>query len=139
MDIIRNGYRLPTEAEWEYAALGGNGSPGGYTYSGSNDIGTIAWYGSNSDRMTHEVGTKTANGLGSYDMTGNIHEWCQDWYGSYESDSQSDPTGAPSGDNRVIRGGSWYYSPDYCRSAIRLTYYPGSRGSDKGFRVVRRP
>jgi formylglycine-generating enzyme required for sulfatase activity len=138
-DMTKNGYRLPTEAEWEYAARGGNGSPGGYTYSGSNDIGAVAWYDGNSGNTTHAVGTKAVNGLGLYDMSGNVWEWCQDRYGSYGSGSQSDPMGASSGGDRVPRGGSWGHDADYCRSALRISSNPGYRGNGVGFRVARRP
>jgi formylglycine-generating enzyme required for sulfatase activity len=131
------GYRLPTEAQWEYAAKGGNDSPGNYTYAGSNTIGDVAWYSSNSSSMTHEVGKKQPNGLGLYDMSGNVNEWCWDWYGSYTSGAQTDPTGAASGSYRVMRGGSWFYSVDGARSVYRGSDSPSGRGSVIGFRLVR--
>ena len=132
-----NGYRLPTEAQWEYAAKGGNGSPGNFTYSGSNDPDAVAWYTDNSGNRTHEVGKKAPNGLGIYDMSGNVWEWCWDWWGSYTSTTKTDPTGAVSGAIRVIRGGCWSDSVGYTRSAFRLSYYPSNRYNSIGFRLVR--
>jgi formylglycine-generating enzyme required for sulfatase activity len=129
-------FRLPTEAEWEYAARGGKQSKG-YTYSGSNDIDAVAWYDKNSDRKTHPVKGKAANELGLYDMTGNVWEWCSDWYGSYSAASQTNPTGATSGSYRVSRGGSWLYDPEYCVVAFRYRYAPDSRFGLLGFRLAR--
>jgi len=131
------GYRLPTEAQWEYAARGGNGSPGNYTYSGSNTVGDVAWYEDNSSSKTHEVGKKTPNGLGLYDMSGNVWEWCWDWYGNYSSGTQTDPVGADSGSNRVSRGGSWIDSAGVTRSTFRRDDYPYSRSDMIGLRLVR--
>ena len=130
-------YRLPTEAEWEYAARGGKKSKG-YKYSGSNTIGDVAWYDLNSGRKTHPIGQKQPNELGIYDMSGNVHEWCYDWYSSsyYSSSPQTNPKGAASGSDRVNRGGSWYSNAGGCRLTIRFNYYPGSSGSNLGLRVV---
>ncbi|MGX7689504.1 formylglycine-generating enzyme family protein [Flectobacillus roseus] len=128
-------YRLPTEAEWEYAARGGKLSKG-YTYSGSNTIDDVAWYTSNSSNTTHSVGQKIANELGIYDMTGNVWEWCSDWYGAYSSNSQTNPTGASSGTTRVLRGGSGLYNPQNSRVASRDNRTPDYRIYDIGFRVV---
>ena len=131
-------FRLPTEAEWEYAARGGNKSRG-YKYSGSNDPSKVAWYWKrNSDGTTHAVGTKKPNELGIYDMSGNVYEWCQDIYGSYSSSSQTNPTGATSGSYRVIRGGSsCAYSTDWWnRLASRLDRSPDYRDNDLGLRLV---
>ena len=128
-------FRLPTEAEWEYAARGGNKSRG-YKYAGSNDIGRVAWYCDNSGSKTHPVGTKQANELGLYDMSGNVWEWCQDWYGDYSSLSQTNPTGPTSGSGRVKRGGSWGYDATYCRVSSRIYFIPTIRVSFIGFRLA---
>jgi formylglycine-generating enzyme required for sulfatase activity len=132
-----NGYRLPTEAQWEYAAKGGNGTPGNYTYSGSNTIGNVAWYFGNSDNKTHEVGQKAPNSLGIYDMSGNVWEWCWDWAGEYSSEMQTNPVGAASGNNRVRRGGGWIIDAAYARSVYRGNADPGYRDFNIGFRLVR--
>ena len=128
-------FRLPTEAEWEYAARGGNKSKG-YKYSGSNTIDDVAWYDNNSSSTTHPVGEKAPNELGIYDMSGNVWERCQDWYRGYSSDSQTNPTGPTSGSARVLRGGSWGDSARKCRVSIRNYYSPDSRSSYIGFRLA---
>ena len=128
-------FRLPTEAEWEYAARGGNQSKG-YKYSGSNNISEVAWYKDNSNSKTHPVGQKTPNELGIYDMSGNVYEWCQDWYGDYSSSSQTNPTGPSSGSYRVKRGSCWYYSARSCRVSNRGSNIPDSRSGSSGFRLV---
>ena len=129
-------FRLPTEAEWEYAARGGNKSKG-YKYSGSNTIGDVAWYYNNSS-LTHQVGTKSPNELGIYDMSGNVWEWCSDWYSSsyYSSSPSSNPTGPTSGSYRVLRGGSWLNDAQYCRVSYRNSSYPGNRSYGSGFRLA---
>lgn len=141
LDMTKTGYRLPMEAEWEYGARGGDGSPGGYTCSGSNDLGTVAWYSGNAGSTTHPGGTKAANGLGLCDMAGNVHEWCQDWYDFryYDISPSSDPAGMPSGTDRVSSGGGRTSVAVYCRSASRVKHYPYQRVDNLGFRVVRRP
>ena len=129
-------FRLPTEAEWEYAARGGKKSCG-YQYSGSSNISDVAWYGGNSGNKTHPVGTKQANELGIYDMSGNVWEWCQDRFDSYSSSSQTNPTGADSGAIRVRRGGGWYDDAQVCRSSCRiLIYSTDGRNNDLGLRLA---
>jgi len=132
------GRRLPTEAEWEFTARGGNSSSG-YTYAGGNSMGSLGWYNDNSGSKAHPVGVKQANELGIYDMSGNIQEWCWDWYGSYSSGSQNDPAGPSSGSDRVVRGGNWNLSANFCRSAFRSYRSPGYSPYYLGFRVSRRP
>ena len=128
-------FRLPTEAEWEYAARGGSKSQG-YKYSGSNTIDDVAWYSSNSDGKTHEVGTKQSNELGLYDMSGNVYEWCQDLYGGYPSQPCTNPTGASSGSLRVRRGGSWDYASRCCRVMFRNLGTTTSTFHYLGFRLA---
>ena len=129
-------YTLPTEAQWEYAARGGNKNEGA-KYAGCNMIDTVAWYTDNSGSSTHIVGSKRANVLGIYDMTGNVYEWCKDWYAdSYVSYDTNNPVGPSSGYSRVARGGSWYSAASYCRVAIRGYSSPGDRYDILGFRVV---
>lgn len=127
-------FRLPTEAEWEYAARGGKKSLG-YKYSGSNTLGNVAWYDDNSGSSTHDVKTKQANELGLYDMSGNVWEWCSDWYGSYDSSSQTNPKGSASGSNRVRRGGSWGNIWWFCRVSNRIVT-PGFRNYSLGLRLA---
>lgn len=130
-----DGFRLPTEAEWEYAARGGNRSKH-YKYSGSSSINDVAWYNGNSGSETHAVGTKSPNELGIYDMSSNVWEWCHDWYGSYGSGSQTNPQGPSSGSHRVLRGGSWNDSARNCRVSLRYNFAPDFRIINGGFRLV---
>ena len=128
-------FRLPTEAEWEFAARGGNRSRG-YQYSGSNVLSDVAWYDDNSGSKTHNVGTKAPNELSIYDMSGNVWEWCQDWKGSYSSSTQTNPKGPSSGSNRVGRGGGWNSFARYCRVAYRIIIAPDNGGSGLGLRLA---
>lgn len=132
-------FRLPTEAEWEYAARGGHrqNSPN-YTYAGSNTIGEVAWYTENSSSTTHPVGQKKANELGLYDMSGNVREWCADWFDSsyYSNSPSTDPTGPTSGSYRVSRGGCWDASASNSRVAYRSYYTPSFRSVYLGFRLA---
>ncbi len=137
--LTRRQFRLPTEAEWEYAARGGHkqSSPN-YTYAGSNTIGEVAWFTDNSSSTTHPVGQKMANELGLYDMSGNVWEWCADWYDSsyYSNSPSTDPTGPSSGSIRVIRGGSWYNTATNSRVANRSYCSPSGRDFNVGFRLA---
>ena len=128
-------FRMPTEAEWEFAARGGNKS-NGYTYSGSNTLGDVAWYTENSNSNIHPVKTKAANELGIYDMSGNVWEWCCDWKEKYRRSTQTDPTGPNTGTKRVLRGGGWYDFANHCRCACRNGYPPIGRYSNLGLRLA---
>ena len=136
-------YRLPTEAEWEYAAGGGENNR--TKYAGTNDessLGNYVWYSANSNNTTHAVGTKQPNQLGLYDMSGNVWEWCSDWFGAdyYANSPQNNPKGPSTGSSRVLRGGSWfsnYVNLSYFRAAYRISYTPGDRLNYIGFRCAR--
>lgn len=128
-------YILPTEAQWEYAARGGKHSKG-YKYSGSYMADAVAWYGSNSGSKANPVKQKRANELGLYDMSGNLYEWCYDWYGSYSSSPQNNPTGPSSGQSRGCRGGYWCSNARNCRVSSRNYNTPSNRYNGIGFRVV---
>ena len=130
-------YRLPTEAEWEFAARGGVNSKG-YKYSGSNSLNSVAWISSKNKVRTGPVGKRQPNELGIYDMSGNVWEWCNDWFDSYNSNTQTNPLGPTTGTKRVIRGGRWNSAAQDCRVSSRIGYFPNSRGRNSyfGFRVV---
>ena len=138
-ELTKQTYRLPTEAEWEYAARGGNKSKG-YTYAGGNTLSELAWHGDNSLEQTHPVGTKKPNELGLYDMSGNVFEWCADIYSDryYAESPDKNPKGPEGGDERILRGGSWYGNGKYgCRVAIRVACIPDAKDDYDGIRIVR--
>ena len=136
-------FRLPTEAEWEFAARGGNMSCG-YKYAGSNSQSSVAWYSGNDSWEskgtgtygTHPVATRNPNELLLFDMSGNVHEWCQDWFGSYGSEAQTDPAGPTAGTTRVYRGGSWYFDEWFCRVSFRNGVSPSYRSYGIGLRLA---
>ena len=125
---------LPTEAQWEFAARGGNKSQG-YKYSGSDTFDDVAWYGNNSSQ-THSVKRKKANELDIFDMSGNVWEWCQDWYGDYHNGAVTNPQGPSSGSSRVLRGGSWRDLVEDCRVSYRYSRYPDYRSIGCGMRLA---
>ncbi len=127
-------FALPTESQWEFAARGGNKSKG-YKYAGSNNLDDVAWFWDNRGEQTHPVAQKQPNELGLYDMSGNVWEWCKDWYGRYSRNAQTNPQGPASGTNRVYRGGSWLNSAEYCRVSNRNFNKQNNRQSDLGFRL----
>lgn len=148
VDWTKTGYRLPTEAEWEYAARYIDGTSwnrgdhvsGGPLYSDDTDpdkIGDYAWYQGNAGVTTHEVGQRTVNALGLRDMSGNVYEWCYDWHADYSGGSETDPTGPESGNDRLQRGGSWFYPGGALRCALRSYISPSGRSADVGFRLCR--
>jgi formylglycine-generating enzyme required for sulfatase activity len=128
------GYRLPTEAQWEYACRAGTTTA---YHTGAAITDNTGWYSANSGSKTHEVGKKQANSFGLYDMHGNVYEWCWDWYDDYADGAQTNPTGPTSGANRVLRGGSWDHSAVYARSAYRVCDGPHARYFTVGFRLLR--
>jgi formylglycine-generating enzyme required for sulfatase activity len=136
-------YRLPTEAEWEYAARGGQYHAESYKYAGSDRLKDVGWFEENSGYETNTVGLKNPNQLGLYDISGNVREWCEDWYGGTEyyqncksKEPVENPTGPKSGGSRVLRGGGWFSDAQDCRAAHRYSYWPGYRSSRFGFRLV---
>ena len=138
-DFTKNGYRLPTEAEWEYAARGGETANDKPVWAGTTtetELKNYAWYTDNSDSKTHEVKKLLPNAYGLYDMSGNVWEWCWDWYGDYTEEEATDPVGADSGSYRVRRGGFWGSYAGYCRASIRSGTTPGNRRY-LGFRLAR--
>jgi formylglycine-generating enzyme required for sulfatase activity len=131
-------FSLPTEAQWEYAARGGAlASP--TRFAGSNNIDSVAWYADNSDGKTHPVATKAPNALGIYDMTGNVHEWCYDWFGNYPNMSQTDPKGEEFGSTKILRGGSAFREERVARVSVRNGSNPIDEGKGSGLRIVMRP
>jgi len=133
--ITGKNYRLPTEAEWEYAARGGSKSKG-YKYSGCDDINDVAWYIDNNEKKPHPVGTKKPNELGIYDMSGSVFEWCSDLFGDYTAEPQINPQGTASGLCHVLRGGAYDTKKQLCRVSTRFYYCPNERYFIMGFRLV---
>ena len=136
--VTGKNYRLPTEAEWEFAARGGNKSKG-YKYSGSNDLNAVAWYGANSGNQAHPVGTKAPNELGIYDMSGNVREWCNNWYDEeyYSYSPQNNPQGPDTGSERVLRNGGFHNAGIVAyKVSTRGKHRPQTRNGDMGFRLV---
>lgn len=131
-------FRLPTEAEWEYAARGGSRAEGA-TFAGSDYLKKVGWCKSNSDMTSHPVKSREPNALGLYDMSGNVYEWCNDWYGGYSADEQKDPKGDSEGTDRVIRGGCWREQDVYCRVSNRGSARPSIRNDVVGFRLAMSP
>ena len=134
-EITGKDFRLPTEAEWEFVAKGGNFSRG-YKYAGSNDINIVAWYKGNSGGQSHPVGKKAPNELGLYDMSGNVWEWCSDWGGEYGLSCPNNPKGSLSGLHRINRGGSWRYDAEFCRITLRGNHDPSIRNCNLGLRLA---
>jgi formylglycine-generating enzyme required for sulfatase activity len=132
-ELTGGNFRLPTEAEWEYAARGGIYSKG-FKYSGSNNLDEVAWYAANSANEIHEVGLKKPNELGLYDMSGNVWEWCSDWFGVYSSENQFNPRGPVTGTERVLRGGCKCHADKYSRVSSRTKFEPGI--TCRGFRLA---
>ncbi len=135
-DFTKTGYRLPTEAEWEYVCRAGTVWDY-YTGSTEKDLAKAGWYSGNSNGSTYPVGQKQPNAFGIYDMSGNVFEWCWDWYGDYSADPVTNPPGPATGTYRVTRGGSWYYDASLCRSAARNLSNWWDRDYNLGFRIVR--
>ena len=137
-NFAANGYRLPTEAEWEYAAKGGKLSKG-FKYSGSNTLDEIAWHKGNSNGVPHVVGSKLQNELGLYDMSGNVWEWCWDWYNKdyYKIENGKNPKGPENGEKKCVRGGSWDSQPNYIRPSNRISTAPEKTHEFYGFRLVK--
>lgn len=136
VDLSANGYRLPTEAEWEFAARGGTRSSE-YEYCGGNDLASVAWFKNNSGTNTNPVALKEPNELGLYDMSGNVWEWCWDIYAPYSSQEENNPKGGYAGAKRTLRGGSWSLPPAFNRVTNRDSYAPVMRNFNGGFRVAR--